>query len=223
MDISLDPFYSQPSQFMFGGRLELNQQTAPQTPQTPSSIPDIVLQGMCSSYTTFSFVITMCSLIGISDFSCTPEELARHNSHDLSSAMGSSFEGVDFYPTDDALRGDKTLIFSVYNSSVCVLISGANILFFVNLHYRWTRSDRFWRLADLDKFNACNWSIYWRSFQIGSHVRICSPRFIIVTLVSVVLSRSLPPVRPTNPSGRFLNLSVRARITVMISALSCIF
>ncbi|XP_046655238.1 CREB-regulated transcription coactivator 1-like isoform X5 [Daphnia pulicaria] len=82
MDISLDPFYSQPSQFMFGGRLELNQQTAPQTPQTPSSIPDIVLQ----------------------DFSCTPEELARHNSHDLSSAMGSSFEGVDFYPTDDALR-----------------------------------------------------------------------------------------------------------------------
>ncbi|XP_045035250.1 CREB-regulated transcription coactivator 1 isoform X7 [Daphnia magna] len=82
MDISLDPFYSQPSQFMFGGRLELNQQTAPQTPQTPSSIPDIVLQ----------------------DFSCTPEELARHNSHDLSSAMGSSFDGVDFYPTDDALR-----------------------------------------------------------------------------------------------------------------------
>jgi hypothetical protein len=45
MDISLDPFYSQPSQFMFGGRLELSQQTAPQTPQTPSSIPDIVLQG----------------------------------------------------------------------------------------------------------------------------------------------------------------------------------
>ncbi len=47
MDISLDPFYSQSSQFMFGcGRPELSQQTAPQTPQTPSSIPDIVLQGL---------------------------------------------------------------------------------------------------------------------------------------------------------------------------------
>ena len=45
MEMSLDTFYNQQSQFMFGGRHELNQQTAPQTPQTPSSIPDIVLQG----------------------------------------------------------------------------------------------------------------------------------------------------------------------------------
>jgi hypothetical protein len=41
-----------------------------------------------------------------SDFSSTPEELARQGlSKDLSSAMGSSFDGVDFFPTDDALRG----------------------------------------------------------------------------------------------------------------------
>ena len=45
-DVSLDPYYGhQSSQFMFG-RSELNQQTTPQTPQTPSSIPDIVLQGI---------------------------------------------------------------------------------------------------------------------------------------------------------------------------------
>ena len=42
-----------------------------------------------------------------SDFSSTPEELARHGmAKDLNSAMGSSFDGVDFFPSDDALRGE---------------------------------------------------------------------------------------------------------------------
>ena len=47
MDISLDPYYGQSSQLLFG-HTEHTQQTAPQTPQTPSSIPDIVLQGIVS-------------------------------------------------------------------------------------------------------------------------------------------------------------------------------
>jgi len=83
MDLSLDTYYGQTSQLLFG-TCGGTQQTAPQTPQTPSSIPDIVLQDFSSS---------------------TPEELARQGlSKDLSSAMGSSFDGVDFFPTDDALR-----------------------------------------------------------------------------------------------------------------------
>lgn len=62
MDMSLDTFY-QHSQFMFGGRQDLNQQTAPQTPQTPSSIPDIVLQGvllismLCNVYFLNGFLL----------------------------------------------------------------------------------------------------------------------------------------------------------------------
>jgi len=84
MDISLDPYYGQSSQLLFG-HTEHTQQTAPQTPQTPSSIPDIVLQ----------------------DFSSTPEELARQGSQfakELNSAMGTTFDEVDYFPTDDALR-----------------------------------------------------------------------------------------------------------------------
>ena len=49
MDLSLDPYYGQSSQLLFG-HPEHTQQTAPQTPQTPSSIPDIVLQGIWSVY-----------------------------------------------------------------------------------------------------------------------------------------------------------------------------
>ena len=45
MDLSLDTYYGQTSQLLFGN-CGGTQQTAPQTPQTPSSIPDIVLQGI---------------------------------------------------------------------------------------------------------------------------------------------------------------------------------
>ena len=114
MDISLDPFYSQSSQFMFGcGRPELSQQTAPQTPQTPSSIPDIVLQGLSPILRTRylnSGISWLLSFIVIPDFSNTSQD---HNAHDLGSAMGASFDGVDFYPTDDALRGDIRSIMPV--------------------------------------------------------------------------------------------------------------
>jgi len=59
MDISLDPYYGQSSQLLFG-HTEHTQQTAPQTPQTPSSIPDIVLQGILSQ--TFRAFTQRCSL-----------------------------------------------------------------------------------------------------------------------------------------------------------------
>ena len=59
MDISLDPYYGQSSQLLFG-HTEHTQQTAPQTPQTPSSIPDIVLQGILSQ--TFRAITQRCSL-----------------------------------------------------------------------------------------------------------------------------------------------------------------
>lgn len=54
MDISLDPYYGQSSQLLFG-HTEHTQQTAPQTPQTPSSIPDIVLQGTYFPIKTLQF------------------------------------------------------------------------------------------------------------------------------------------------------------------------
>jgi hypothetical protein len=51
------------------GRLELSQQTAPQTPQTPSSIPDIVLQGMylelLFSYFFFFFLLSLLILFSL--------------------------------------------------------------------------------------------------------------------------------------------------------------
>ena len=128
LDLSLDPYYGQSAQqLLFGNCATVtNQKTTPQTPQTPSSIPDIVLQGGRSFFffviepSTWNessfhgtpirrflrlfFLLLVCLA---SDFSSTPEELARHGmAKDLNSAMGSSFDGVDFFPSDDALRGE---------------------------------------------------------------------------------------------------------------------
>ena len=56
------------------------------------------------SFSETFFLLLVCLA---SDFSSTPEELARHGmAKDLNSAMGSSFDGVDFFPSDDALRGE---------------------------------------------------------------------------------------------------------------------
>ena len=52
------------------------------------------------------------------DFSSTPEELARQGSQftkELNSAMGTPFDEVDFFPTDDALRGTHLLPTATFN------------------------------------------------------------------------------------------------------------
>lgn len=68
---------------------------------------------------------------GVLDFSSTPEELAQQNSQELNSAMGSSFDVVDFYPTDDALRGMvKSGSFLIENKIVCFTVL---VLFSVDL------------------------------------------------------------------------------------------
>ena len=115
-------------------RPELSHQTAPQTPQTPSSIPDIVLQGLSPILRTRylnSGISWLLSFIVIPDFSNTSQD---HNAHDLGSAMGASFDGVDFYPTDDALRGDIRSIMPIYKGAITIFF-----IFFAHFS-RWTRS-----------------------------------------------------------------------------------
>lgn len=122
----------------------------------------------------------LCCRVGaVSDFSCTPEELARHNSHDLSSAMGSSFDGVDFYPTDDALRG-CTLSWFPLLALICLLLC-----------YRWTRPDRLWRFADTDELYFGNRSIDRRSLQTGSHVKGVLILFLSSSLSLLAISHAL--------------------------------
>lgn len=109
--------------------------------------------------------------IGFLDFSSTPEELAQQNSQELSSAMGTSFDGVDFYPTDDALRGRIHILSSSCFHVVFIYVSWKK--------FRWTRSDWFWRFANTDKLDVGNRSFDWRSFQIGPYVKVCS--FVILS------------------------------------------
>ncbi len=94
---------------------------------------------------------------------------------------------------------------------------------------RWSRSHRLWRFANIDKLDVGNGSVYWRSLQIGPHVKLCSP----VTSSSSSFPygfffRSLSPYlfrftnnQSHNPVCSLLRASTR--ITVMISALSYIY
>ncbi len=70
LDLSLDPYYGQSAQqLLFGNCATVtNQKTTPQTPQTPSSIPDIVLQGGRS----FFFFVIEPSTWNESSFHGTP-------------------------------------------------------------------------------------------------------------------------------------------------------
>nr|CAD7405232.1 unnamed protein product [Timema cristinae] len=90
-ELSTDPgYYSQsPSQLHYNRPVTMNpsggstQQTTPQTPNTPSSIPDIILTDFSSS---------------------TGDDLSRQEFvKDLGSAMSGSFD-TDLFPSDEALR-----------------------------------------------------------------------------------------------------------------------
>ncbi|XP_021913457.1 CREB-regulated transcription coactivator 1-like isoform X3 [Zootermopsis nevadensis] len=87
-------FYSQsPSQLQYNRPVSINpsgsstQQTTPQTPNTPSSIPDIILTGILADFS-----------------SSTGDDLSRQEFvKDLGSAMSGSFD-TDLLPSDEMLR-----------------------------------------------------------------------------------------------------------------------
>nr|CAD7199003.1 unnamed protein product [Timema douglasi]CAD7404595.1 unnamed protein product [Timema poppensis] len=123
-ELSTDPgYYSQsPSQLQYNRPVTMNpsggstQQTTPQTPNTPSSIPDIILtvgftpssinkSGFIIIIIIIIIIITIIIIIIKLDFSSsTGDDLSRQEFvKDLGSAMSGSFD-TDLFPSDEALR-----------------------------------------------------------------------------------------------------------------------